>query len=62
MFPLFLRKLLMLWPHLSVVFRWLVLLGRIPACCRPANVTRIPKGLPSYSLANSTDIHNISIV
>ena len=43
--------------HLSVVFRRLVRPGSFPACWRQANVTPIPKGPPSSSVAN-----NISIV
>ena len=39
-------------PRLSVVFRWLVRLGSFPACWRQANVTPIPKGPPSSSIAN----------
>ena len=48
-FLLFLRELLMLWP---LVFRRLVRLGSVPACWRQANVTQIPKGPPSSSVAN----------
>ena len=53
-FLFFLRELLMLWPppRLSVVFRRLVRLGSFPACWRYANVTHIPKGPPSSSVAN----------
>ena len=39
-------------PRLSVVFRRLVRLGSFPACWRQANVTPIPKGPPSSSIAN----------
>ena len=39
-------------PHLSVVFRWLVRLGSFPPCWRQANVTPIPTGPPSSSVAN----------
>ena len=36
----------------SVLFQRLVRLGRLPACWRKANVTLIPKGPPSSSVAN----------
>ena len=53
MFPLFLKRTAdFLAPRLSVVFRWLVRLGSFPACWRQANVTPIPKGPPSSSVAN----------
>ena len=39
-------------PRLSVVFRRLVRLGSFLACWRQANVTPIPKGPPSSSVAN----------
>ena len=44
----------MLWPpHLSVVFRRLVRpLGSFPALLGQDNVTPIPKGPPSSSVAN----------
>ena len=43
----------MLWPPcLCVVFRWLVRLGSFPPCLRQANVTPIPKGTASSSVAN----------
>ena len=42
----------MLWPPVSVVFRRLVRLGSFSVCCRQANVTSIPKGPPSSSVAN----------
>ena len=38
--------------HLSAMFRWLVCLGSFPDCWRQANVTPIPKGPPSSSVAN----------
>ena len=38
--------------RLRVVFRRLVRLGCLPACWRQANVTPIPKGLTSSSVAN----------
>ena len=52
MFPLFLRTADVLAPRLSVVFRRLVRLDSFLACWRQANVTPIPKGPPSSSVAN----------
>ena len=53
MFPLFLKRTaVVMAPRLSVVFRRLVRLGSFPACRRQANVTPIPKGPPSSSVAN----------
>ena len=53
MFPLFLkRNAADLAPHLSVVLRRLDRLGSFPACSRQTNVTPIPKGLQSSSVAN----------
>ena len=53
MFPLFLKRTSdVLAPHLSVVFRRLIRLGSFPASWRQANVTTIPKGPPSSSVAN----------
>ena len=37
-------------PRIGVVFWQLVRLGSFPACWRQANVTSIPKGLPSFSV------------
>ena len=52
MFPLFLNRTAdVLGPQLSVVFRRLARLGSFPAS-REANVTPIPKGPPSSSVAN----------
>ena len=39
-------------PILSVVFRRLVRMGSFPPCWRQANVTPIPNGRPSSSVAN----------
>ena len=39
-------------PCPSVAFRRLVRLGSFPACWRHTNVTPIPKGQPSTSVAN----------
>ena len=53
MFPLFLKRTADdQAPHLSVVFQQLVRLGSFLACWRQANITRIPKGEPSSSVAN----------
>ena len=53
MFPLFLKRTAdVLAPRLSVMFRRFVRLGSFPACWRQANVTPIPKGPPSSSVAN----------
>ena len=53
----------MLWPpRLSVVFRRLVRLGGFPACWRQANVTSIPKGPPSSSVANYRPIPITSVL
>ena len=52
-FPLFLKRTAdVLAPRLSVVFRRLVRLGSFPNCWRQANVTHIPKGPQSSSVAN----------
>ena len=53
MFPLFLKRTAdVIAPRLSVVLRRLVRLGSFPVCWRQANVTTIPKGPPSSSVAN----------
>ena len=53
MFHLFLKRTAdVLAPCLSVVFRRLLRLGSFPACWRQANVTPIPKGPSSFSVAN----------
>ena len=49
-------------PHLSVVFRQPVRLGSFPACWRQANVTPIPKGPPSSSVANYWPISITSVL
>ena len=49
-------------PHLSVVFRRLVCLGSFPASWRQANVTPIPKGPPSSSVANYRPISITSVL
>ena len=63
MFPLFLKRTAdVMAPRLSVVFRWLVRLGSFPACWRQANVTPIPKGPPSSSVANYRPISMTSVL
>ena len=63
MFPLFLKRTAdIMAPHLSVVFRWLVRLGSFPPCWRQANVTQIPKGPPSSSVANYQPIFITSVL
>ena len=53
MFPLFLKRIAdVMVTCLSVVFRRLVRLGSFPSCWRQTNVTPIPKGPPSSSVAN----------
>ena len=53
MFPLFLQRTAdVMAPRLSVVFQQLVRLGSFASCWRQANVTPIPKGPPSSSVAN----------
>ena len=52
-FPLFLTRTAdVMIPRQSVVFRWLVRLSSFPACWRQTNVTPIPKGPSSSSVAN----------
>ena len=43
------------------MFRRLVCLGSFPACWRNANVTPIPKGPPSSSVANYRPIYITSV-
>ena len=64
MFPLFLKRTadVIMAPRLSVVFRRLVRLGNFPACWRQANVTPIPKGPPSSSVANYRPISISSVL
>ena len=53
MFPLCLKRTAdVMAPRLSVMFRRLVHLGSFPAWWKQANVTPIPKGPPSSSVAN----------
>ena len=63
MFPLFLKRTAdVMTPRLSVVSRRLVRLGSFPACWRKANVTPIPKGPPSSSVANYRPISIASVL
>ena len=63
LFPLFLKKTAdVMAPRLSVVFRRLVRLGSFPACRRQANITPIPKGPPSSSVANYRPISITSLL
>ena len=63
MFPLFLKRTAdVLAPRLSVVFRRLVRLRSFPSCWRQANVTPIPKGPPSYSVATYRPISITSVL
>ena len=63
MFPLFLKRTAdVMTPRLSVVFRRLIRLGSFPACWRQANVTPIPKGPPSSSVANYRPISITSVL
>ena len=59
MFPLFLKRTA---DVMAVVFRRLVRLGSFPACWRQANVTPIPKGPPSSSVANYRPISITSVL
>ena len=61
--PLFFKRTAdVLAPHLSVVFQRLVCLDSFPACWRQANVTTIPKGPPSSSVANYRPISITSLL
>ena len=61
--PLFLRRTAdVIAPRLSVVFRLLVRLDSFPACWRQTNVTPIPKGPPSSSVANYRPISITSVL
>ena len=62
MFTLFLKRTADVLPHLSVVFRRLVRLGHFPACWRQANITPIPNGPSSSSVANYRPISITSVL
>ena len=63
MFPLFIKRTAdVLAPRLSVVFRRLVRLGSFPACWPQANVSPIPKGPSSSSVANYRPISITSVL
>ena len=63
MFPLFLKGTAdVMAPRLSVVFLRLVRLGSFPACWKQANVTPIPKGPQSSSVANYRPISITSVL
>ena len=60
---LFLKRTTDVMTHrLSVVFQRLVRLGSYPPCWRQANVTPIPKGPPSSSVANYRPISITSVL
>ena len=62
MFILFLKRTAdVIAPHLSAMFRRLLRPGSFPACWRQANVTPIPKGPPSPSVANYRPISITSV-
>ena len=63
MIPLFLKRTAdVMAPRLGVVFRRLVHVGSFPACWRQANVTPIPKGPLSSSVANYRPISISSVL
>ena len=63
MFPLFLKRTAdVMATRFSAVFRWLVRLGSFMACWRQGNVTPIPKGPPSSSVANYRPISLTSVL
>ena len=63
MFPLFLKRNAdVMASRLRVVFQRVICLGSFPACWRHANVTPIPKGPPSYSVANYRPISISSVL
>ena len=63
LFPLFRKRTAdVMAPRLGVVFRRLVCLGSFPACWRQANITPIPKGPPSSSVANYRPISITSVL
>ena len=63
LYPLFLKRTFdVMAPRLSVVFRRLVHLGSFPSCWRQADVTPIPKGPSSSSVANYRSISITSVL
>ena len=63
MFPLFVKRTADIMAlRVCVVFRLLVRLGSFEACWRQVNVTPIPKGPPSSSVANYRPISIISVL
>ena len=63
MFPLFLKRTAdVMAPRLIVEFQRLVRLGSFPASSRQVNVTPIPKGPPSSSVANYRPISITSVL
>ena len=62
MFLLFLKRTDVMVSRHSVVFLRLVRLGSFPACWRQANVTPIPKGPLSSSVANYRPISITSVL
>ena len=61
-FLFFLRELDVMAPCLCVLFLRLVRLVSFPPCWRQANVTSIPKGPPSSSVANYRPIFITSVL
>ena len=63
MFPLFLKTTAdVMAPRLAVVFQLLFRLGSFHVCWRVANVTLIPKGRHSFSVANYKPISLTSLL
>ena len=63
MFPLFLKRTAdVMAPRFSGVFQRLARLGSFPVCWRQANLTPIPKGPPSSSVANYRPISITSVL
>ena len=63
LFPIFLKRTAnVLAPRLSVLFWQLVRLGSFSACRRQVNISPIPKGPPSFSVANYRPISITSVL